>query len=243
MRQAHAFLTWLDSQGLALNSLTQSDLDRWTQTSRPDQREAVLEFLTWARRHHLSAALTLKPPPHRVRAPISQRERLTWLSRTLDPDDLDPDLRVVLTIVLLYAQPIPRVCQLTIHDLTCHPDDGLFIQLGTPASPVAAPFDTVLLDYLEHQIQPTAATQTSDWLFPGRHGTLPKHPTSFRTRLHALGFSPSRAKAAALRQLVLQAPPAIIGPMLGYRTTTAEQHSKHAATTWSRYIALRQHAN
>ena len=98
---------------------------------------------------------------------------------------------------------------------------------------------TVLLDYLAQSRRATAANPDSPWLFPGRHGTLPLHPTSLRLRLATLGLQPQAARTATIRQLATEAPPAIIGEMLGYKTSTTERHAKQAGATWSRYAALR----
>lgn len=141
--------------------------------------------------------------------------------------------------MLLYAQPVPRITQLRISDFWHDTNDRLRIGLGTPAVPVPEPFDTVIHDYLDHFRPGTVGNPDSSWLFPGRRGTLPLHPTSIRRRLHALGLQPRAARAGTLRQLVAEAPPAIIGEMLGYRTTTAEHQAKTAGSTWARYAALR----
>jgi len=97
----------------------------------------------------------------------------------------------------------------------------------------------VLLNYLHRHRHATAANPASPWLFPGRHGALPLHPTSLRLRLATLGLQPQAARTATLRQLATEAPPAIIGEMLGYQTSTTERHAKEAGATWSRYAALR----
>ena len=41
----------------------------------------------------------------------------------------------------------------------------------------------------------------------------------------------------ALRALVLQAPPAVIAPLLGYKAEHAEKIAAEAGNTWQRYAA------
>ena len=89
----------------------------------------------------------------------------------------------------------------------------------------------------------TTGNPHSLWLFPGRHATLPLHPTSLRLRLQNLGLSPIAARTSSLRHLSTQAPPAVISHMLGYATTTTERSSRNNAATWARYAASRRQAN
>lgn len=141
--------------------------------------------------------------------------------------------------MLLYAQPVPRITQLRVGDFTRDAKGRLRIRLGTPAVPVPERFNTVIGDYVHHRRAATVGNPDSPWLFPGRRGGLPLHPTSIRLRLHTLGLQPRTARAGTLRQLVAEAPPAIISAMLGYQAATAERQAKAGGSTWSRYTALR----
>lgn len=239
LRQAATFLCWLTEQHLPLADLGQGDLDQWLLAATRAQRGAVKTFLRWAARTHRAPPLRITPAPYPPAAPLSQQQRLHWLHRAALDDTLDPLDRVLLTLLLLYAQPIHRISRLRTHDIDHDPDGSMRIRLGEPAVPVPTPFDQVIAGYLEHTRAPTIGNADSTWLLPGRLGTLPLHPTSLRMRLTLLGLQPRAARTATLRQLVTQAPPAIIGDMLGYRTTTAERQAKAAGSTWARYAALR----
>ena len=239
LRQAHEFLTWLRDRDQTLRTVRQADLDRWVTVATDGQRAAVATFLRWAARTHRAPHLRLPPRRCPDGVPLSQSERLHWLHRAATDERLDGLDRVVLTLLLLYAQPVPRICQLKTEDVRRSNKGRLEIQLGQPPAPVPAPFDQVLLDYLAQSRRATAANPDSPWLFPGRHGTLPLHPTTLRLRLATLGLQPRAARSITLRQLVTDAPPAIIGEMLGYNTSTTERHAKQAGATWSRYAALR----
>ena len=83
---------------------------------------------------------------------------------------MDLTERVFGLLILLYAQPLPRIVRLTIDDITTSPDDsndagnksddvaGMFIRLGNPPAPVPAPFDQVIADYLSARPNLTTAT-------------------------------------------------------------------------------------
>lgn len=70
------------------------------------------------------------------------------------------------------------------------------------------------------------------WLFPGRHAGQPLHPTSMRLRLSAIGIPNLPGRSRALREMLLQAPPAVVAGMLGYTAGKAE-----AGATYKRYAA------
>ncbi|WP_439659168.1 hypothetical protein ACSHWB_43445 [Lentzea sp. HUAS TT2] len=63
------------------------------------------------------------------------------------------------------------------------------------------------------------------------------HTTSLRLRLRNAGLPNEAARIAALRELVLQAPPSVVATMLGYHPNTAELIAAEAGTTWQRYAA------
>jgi hypothetical protein len=137
--------------------------------------------------------------------------------------------RAAACLLLLYAQPLPRIHRLTTADLT---DTGgqLHLRLGDPPSPVPEPVAALLREL--------PRVPGSPWLFPG---LLPGQPAGYRTMpewLRDLGFP--------LRSPHLRAPPARpastrtrhrrsarIPP---HHTTTTRQAAS-AGSTWSRYTA------
>ena len=152
--------------------------------------------------------------------------------------------RVIGLLILLYAQPLPRIVRLTIDDITTSPDDsndeeaGMFIRLGNPPAPVPAPFDQVIRDYLAARPNLTTATNPgSRWLFPGRRAGQPLHPTSIRLRLQRLGIPNLNSRSRALREMLLQAPPSVVAAMIGYTPARAEAIAAQAGGTWKHYAA------
>lgn len=243
LRQAHEFLTWARETGQGLDGLTQADLDAWTLAATSGQRTAIRAFLAWTTKTSRSRPLDVPRPVTQPVTPLSQQDRITWIRRAVHNPHLDPADRVLILLLLLYAQPIPKISRLKLTDLTVSKDGRPAIRLGEPPAPLTPPFDEVFFDYLEHAVPITTGNPHSLWLFPGRHATLPLHPTSLRLRLQNLGLSPIAARTSSLRHLSTQAPPAVISHMLGYATTTTERSSRNNAATWARYAASRRQAN
>jgi hypothetical protein len=113
---------------------------------------------------------------------------------------------------------------------------GMFIRLGDPPAPVPAPFDQVIRDYLSARPNLTTATNPgSRWLFPGPRAGQPLHPTSIRLRLQSLGIPNLNGRSRALREMLLQAPPSVVGAMIGYAPARAEAIAAQAGGTWKQY--------
>lgn len=141
-------------------------------------------------------------------------------------------VRVLALLVLLYAQPLARIQQLTVDDIATGDDGQLLIRLGDPPTPVPAPFDQVIRQHVAaRRNQMTAANTTSPWLFPGRASGQPMHTTSLRLRLHNLGIPNLTNRSRAIREMLRQAPAIIVAGMLGY-TTVAEKIAAEYGGTW-----------
>jgi hypothetical protein len=59
-------------------------------------------------------------------------------------------------------------------------------------------------------------------------------------KLRDAGIDLRGARNAALRQLVLDMPPAIAADTLGYAYTTTERHARNAGTSWAGYPSARR---
>lgn len=241
LRQAHEFLTWLHETGSTLDALTQAELDVWRAAAARGSRTTVATFLRWAISTGHAPHVRIHPTATSPGPSLTQQERLHWLRRAAADNSIDTLDRVILTLLLLYAQPIARIVQLKTTDISLDDQGHHRIHLGTPPAPVPHPFDQLIQDYLDTHRHHTAANPASDWLIPGRAGHLPIHPAALRLRLHTIGLQPRAAHTAALRQLVTQAPPVVIADMLGYQPATTEHTAKTAGATWSRYAATRAH--
>lgn len=235
LRVAAAFLTHLAAQHSTLATCSQGQLDAWHAHHRRAEADSLRPFLRWAITGRHLPRRRLTPLPDREGNPISHPDRLALIRRVHDGAGLDLADRVLSLLILLYAQSLNRISRLTIDDIITD-DHGISIRLGTPASPVPAPFDRLLTDYLA--VRPNLITATnpgSRWLFPGRSAGQPLHPTSMRRRLHRLGIPNLAGRQRALRDLVQQAPPSVVARMLGYSTSRTENLAIDAGATWRHY--------
>jgi hypothetical protein len=144
--------------------------------------------------------------------------------------------RVAASLMLLYAQPASRLIRLTVDDIT-RAQDQVFLRLGDPPAPVPEPFATMLRLADGRVNMNTAANAGCRWLFPGRRAGQPLNPNSLLPLIRDLGIPAGAGRAAALRQLVLQAPAPVIAKALGYHDKTTTVALAEAGGTWNSYPA------
>jgi hypothetical protein len=170
----------------------------------------------------------LSIPVQRVsrRPALSEDERLITLGRLLTDADTPMRLRVAGVIVLLYAQPLTRIVQLTVDDVI-HDGETRLLRLGEPASPVPASVAPLLLAYIaDRDNMNTATNQASRWLFPGRRAGQP--PDHLSALLGEIGVPVSAARGAAIRHQLLELPAPVVDhqpppPRRSGEPTTVEQ--------------------
>jgi hypothetical protein len=76
----------------------------------------------------------------------------------------------------------------------------------------------------------TAANVDSPWLFPGYRPGQPSHRSYLMKLVRDSGVHLLGGRNSALRQLVLDMPPAIAAQALGYSPKIAEAHARNAGT-------------
>lgn len=238
LRIAAGFLADLQAANRPLERCTQALLDRWLTTATWSDNAMVRPFITWAIQTRLAPRLRLPPVKDSPAAPISHEHRIQVLRRLLSEPAIPTIDRVIGTLILLYAQPLQRILTLRLTDVT-HDPGGLTINLTGTHVPVPAPFDDLIRTHLAERVTTItpAANTGSDWLFPGRLAGHHIQPTGIRAHLQRLGIPNAPGRSRALRELVLQAPPAVIAPLLGYKAETAEKIAAEAGNTWQHYTA------
>ncbi|MET8047828.1 hypothetical protein ABZU75_09500 [Streptosporangium sp. NPDC005286] len=108
--------------------------------------------------------------------------------------------------MLLYAQPLTRVVQLTVDDLL-RDGEAMFLRLGDPPSPVPEPVASLLLDYIAaRDNMNTATNRASRRLFPGRRAGQPCRPDHLSALPNKIGIPAAAARGAAVRQQLLEMP-------------------------------------
>jgi hypothetical protein len=75
------------------------------------------------------------------------------------------------------------------------------------------------------------------WIFPGRPWTQPISAGSLRKRLAGIGMSTRAARTAALLQLAVELPAAVLARCLGIDISSAVAWQRAAAGDWHPYAA------
>ena len=123
-----------------------------------------------------------------------------------------------------------------VDDILTDPQGRVLIRLGDSPAPIPSPFDDVVRSHLRSRDNlETATNPNSTWLFPGRRAGQPLHQTSIRLRLTTLGIPNMPGRSRALREMVLQASPAVVASMLVFHVGRAETIAAETGATWKRY--------
>lgn len=235
IKQATVFLDWLAARQHILRTCDQADIDTWHAEHREHDRNRLRSFLLWAMTSKLTPPLRLPAPVIAHGACLPQHQRIALLGRLLTGHDLPLRPRIAGVIVVLYAQPLSRVARLTIDDVI-RDGDQVSLRLGEPPSPVPATFAQLLLTWIsERDNMNTATNPDSRWLFPGRRAGQPMHPESLAGHLRKLGVPTGSARAAAIRQHVMEMPAPVVADALNYHPVTTSKIATQIGATWSRY--------
>jgi hypothetical protein len=79
------------------------------------------------------------------------------------------------------------------------------------------------------------ARGASPWLFPGRPWTQPISATQLQRRLAAIGVPTRATRTAALTQLAIQLPAAVLARCLGIDISSAVAWQRAASGDWHQY--------
>ena len=236
LRKAAWFLDHLAGRGRTLNACTQADIDHVYASENHSVREDLRPFLRWATTTRRMPKLHIPPTRQQPTTLITQQQRIELIRRVHTDPQMELADRVLALLVLVYAQPLARIQQLTTEDIHTAHDGRLLIRLGDPPSPIPAPFDRIVQQHIDQRAnQMTATNADSRWLFPGRRAGQPLHITSMRLRLSNLDIPNLSNRSRAIRELLRQAPPIIVAGMLGYSATGAEKIATEYGSTWQRY--------
>ncbi|MEU6019640.1 hypothetical protein ABZ826_38530 [Streptomyces sp. NPDC047515] len=169
---------------------------------------------------------------------IDSEKRWADARRLLHDDTLLTADRVAGLLLILYAQKIATISQLTTADVDIN-DNAVAMTFGT--SPVVLPTRLAsLVRELVATRRGKAKIGTPDdvpWLFPGGR---PRHPLGddrIGQRLHNIGIQPRQDRSTALFTLAAELPAAILARMLGVHIQVAVQWQKASAGDWAAYAA------
>ena len=239
LRSVNTYLATIEATHRTLASVHQYDIDSWfaSPRARPHQ---VRPFLTWARRTRVLPPAIILSPSSSGRSDLHTDPERRWtIARRLVRDDsLDIADRVAGALVVLYAQPLVRICALTTDDVAT---DGAIVavRLGGDRLELPEPFATLIESLPLRRRQGVAEQFPGDWLFPGQRAGRHLAAPSLGRRLRAIGIEPRRTRLAALDQLSTEIPPAMLAGVLGLKTSHVVRHTTHAGGDWGRYAADR----
>jgi hypothetical protein len=238
-RGAIAFLDWLDSRSLTLDSCQQADLDYWLASGQAAYREEAGRLIRWA--HAARITTCYLPVAARWNGPaalLGHEDRWSIARRLLHDDSIRPEDRLAGLLILLYAQNMTAISSMTAGQVLV--DDGTVrLRLGcVPVQlpePVASIARTVAANRKGHAA--IGATGPSPWLFPGGQPGRPISSARLTIRIEALGISPRQARSTALFQLAAEIPAAILARTLGVSTDVAVIWQRLSAGDWAAYAA------
>jgi len=240
------FLTWLQTRGLTLATVTQPDVDLWLDEGTTT-RYRLRDFLRWAHAGALAAELTV-PWLGREGLPahvLAEEDRWTLLRRCLHDGTLAVPLRVAGALVLLYGQVPSRIVELTRADLTT---TGSRTHLAFTRHPLLLPpalaaLVTQLAEHTTPGQRPLLHRGTLPWLFPGSRPGTHLGPGRLTVLLNdRAGIFIRPARGAALCELAADLPASVLAELLGLSISAATRWTALAGRDWTDYLATRAEA-
>jgi len=236
------FLRWLADRDVSITTTSQSDLDRYL-ASYPGRGPVLAPFLDWTGRTGLTRGLQIPAPPRALpHVTLSDTQRWQHVEVLLHDDTIRLYTRIAGLFMLLFAQPLSRICRMKAHQVICPDNAPVTVNFDTLAIEVPDPLDELLRAHLARRGQASYASRPDNWMFPG--GLPGRHlaTENIRHQLVARGIQPSDARNAAMFSLASEIPTPVLAELLGISPTTATRWATLAARDWSQYAALRRQA-
>ncbi|WP_181062358.1 hypothetical protein [Nocardia cyriacigeorgica] len=232
------FLTWLDTNQTTLTALTQATLDRYL-ADHPGTAPTLEPFLVWASGTGLTETFVIPTPKRpQPQVTVSHDERWRHVDTLLHDDTIRVYTRIAGLFMLLFAQPISRICRMRIDQVSIADTGAVSVAFDTDPIEMPAPLDQIIVDHLNHGA-PASYANAGYWLFPGRIPGKHLVTESIRQELVYRGIHPSHARKAAMFHLAAEMPTPVLADLLGLSTTTATRWGHLAARDWNNYTALR----
>lgn len=241
IREAVYFLTWLAESNLTADTATQADLETYA-IACPGKTHGIRDFLHWAIAHQVTPGLSV--PTHVPTTPevtTSHEDRWAQVELLLHDETIRLYTRIAGLFVLLFAQPLARVCQMKADQISTN---GEKVTVTFDRVPLELPslLDHLVIQHLDERGQASYAATPDQWLFPG--GIPGRHLTTenIRAQLVERGIRSGQTRKTAMFQLAAEIPTPLLADLLGLGQTTAVRWATLASRDWSQYTALR-HAN
>ncbi len=118
VKAAIQLIEWLRARSTSLATCTQHDIDDWLATDIW-VRYLARTFLVWSiRNRHAHRILIPIPPKDAPMVLIEQDRRWAHVRRLVKGDGVDTATRVAGLLLLLFAQPLSRTCQIRLDQVT-----------------------------------------------------------------------------------------------------------------------------
>lgn len=234
VRFAIVFLDALADRGLTLATATQPDLEAYLSSDAATGRHELGGFIRWA---HTSQLTALSMPSRIYAGPagaVQAAERWEQARRLLHDQSLDPADRVAGLLVLLYAQRAASIARLTLDHLDETPG-AVRLRLGSEPVALPVPLDALAATMAATSRQHRAIGDRgpSPWLFPGGRPGEPISAYQLGKRLKNLGIRPWQARNAALFDLAMDLPAALLARLLGINVEVAADWQRVTAGDWT----------
>lgn len=241
LRLVVELLEWMRRLGRQLDSLNQSDIDRWCSLGAAG-RYTIRPFLQWAHSNGLVCVINVITPPRTALGVVgtTDTERFRLLNSILDPECAVPaSTRFCAALVLLFGARPQQISRLRVSDIAVSGSD-VYLRLGT--DPVLLPEVLVELAIAtcENRRAPRmfAPTIDNEWLFPGSKSGYPLGAAAINHRLRRVGVSASKGRTGAMASLAQDLPPTILARLTGTSPSTAIRWSVAVAACNARYAAF-----
>lgn len=231
------FCNWLTAHHTTLSAVTQTDLEAWIATG-PSTRLIIDRFLAWSRRSHITSQ-DLTVPKHRrgTARRMPQPDQQEVLADVVSGTQLSARDRLAAILVLVFAQPIERIRNLTWDDIEIT-DATVDLTLAAVPITLAPPLDQLVRDLAAGPgHQQTAAHPDSPWVFRGTKPGSPINAMHLRQRLRPL-FSVIAGRLGTITELSRTTPIAFLAETLGYAPAVLEHHATTAGADYGTYSKL-----
>ncbi len=234
------FIVWLDDRHQSVTTLTQADLDFYV-VVHPERRDTLAPFVGWLVRSSLASGVEVAVRQAALpNVTLSDAGRWAGVEMLLHDDSFRLYTRVAGLFMLLFAQPLARICRMRADQINRLPDGLVTVTFDSFAIELPTPLDRLVLDQLACRGKASYASSATYWLFPG--GIPGNHLATgnIRSQLVERGIQPAQARKAAMFGLAAEIPTPILADTLGLGTDTAVRWATLASRDWSHYTALKR---
>lgn len=240
LKSAAALLDWLAARNTPLAEVRQADVDAWLVGARPD-RHVARSFARWAIGRRLMPKLAFPAGRKTAVTPaVAVHDRVALARRLLHEDEIETRDRVAGVLVVVFAQPVTRIANLTVEDVAID-HETVAIRFGETVITLPQPLDDHLRELIaDRRDRAAAALPTPPWLFPGSSPGRPIGAQSLSRRLKRIGVDCQARRIAALVDMAGQVPAPVLADLLGIGILTATRWAEIAGRPWGDYPTLRQ---